>query len=95
VLGSPRASWGAQLIAHPAIIRAGATEGDHGVRVDTVDGGGATDWLPSEAEAVDYFNAKLQELASGAGAALFRLRRFEKTVLKDEQFVVRNPVTYA
>jgi hypothetical protein len=94
VLGYPRrrvpSSRAAGTVRHQ-----GAREGEHGVRVDSPFGHAGTDWFPTEAEAVAFFEGKLSEgEESSEGPELLKVSRIEGRVPVEEEYVVRKPPTY-
>lgn len=94
VLGSPCA---ARLTDHVALTltRGGASEGEHGVRVDTEPNGPSSfDWLPTEAAAVAAYGAKVAEYRAHDGPVVARIRRVEHNRTVDQEFVVSRPPTY-
>lgn len=94
VLGSPPAAR-RRSYAGMTLTREGASEGEHGVRVDTGPNYPSShEWLPTEAAAIASYEARVAEYRDHDGPVVARIRRIEQNETVDEEFVVSRPPTF-
>jgi hypothetical protein len=97
VLGSPRRSEGTSLHASGSVIKSGATEGVHGVRIFTDPGrenSPSQDWFGSRDEAKADYDRRVTEFEQQEGPLLVKVELVWDGRVADRAFVVNAPPTY-
>jgi hypothetical protein len=94
VLGSPKAggiSGSGSLEAH----RAEAAKGEHGIHTSVPNNPCAhVEWYETEDQAQEAFDRFVAEQGESGSPGIMRIRRIEKRMVVQEDFIVRRPSTY-
>ena len=96
VVGYPRRREGIKLTASGTVVKKGATEGEHGVRVRVprTDHPAGTDWYASEQQAKAAYGQTVERERKASGPGIVKVERVEQRKVVEREFVVRRPSSY-